>query len=128
MKYLQLIPILLLMLTTLGTQANTGCRSSSTTYTYINPEGRLRNGVPSYYHRYESDRLLSTSTYCVVDTDSPCYIYATRSGYSSSPGELVEYNPVNNCDIDSYVAVMVVICSGMGFMMLKRKSHIFSID
>lgn len=128
MKAVHFILIVLLCVFALETRANTGCRSNSTTYTYINPEGRLRNGVPSYYHRYESDRKLSTNTYCVVDTDSPCYIYATRDGYSSSYGELVEYNPINNCPIDDYVGVVVVIAAGAGYYYLGKRKPLLSFN
>ena len=100
--------------------AATGCLSSSTTYTYINPEGRNRNGVPSYYHRYESDRIASTNTYCQVNTGEGCYIYATRDGYSSSPGTIVQYSLVNNCPIDDYVSYIVMGFAIIGFVYLKK--------
>jgi hypothetical protein len=116
-----------LSLLTLASQAATGCLSSNTTYTYINPEGINRNGVPSYYHRYESDRMVSTATYCAVPTGGSCYIYATRSGYSSSPGTLVYYNTVNNCDIDDYTGVLAAGFAMIGFFYIRKKKRFLSI-
>jgi hypothetical protein len=120
MKLLPLLIAPLFILFSFNATASTGCLSSNTAYTYINPEGKLREGVPSYFHRYEADRLLSTSTYCVVNTGSPCYIYATRSGYSSSPGTLVEYNSVNNCPIDDYTGIMMVGFGIIGFAAIRK--------
>lgn len=113
---------------TIDSKAATGCLSNSTTYTYINPEGINRNGVPSYYHRYESDRMVSTSTYCVVPTGGSCYIYSTRSGYSSSPGTLVQYNTVNNCPIDDYVPLLVVGLAIAGFIYIRMKHQIVALS
>lgn len=101
-------------------KAATGCLSSSTTYTYINPEGKNRNGVPSYYHRYESDRIASNNTYCQVNTGEGCYIYSTRDGYTSSPGTIVQYSLVNNCPIDDYVGYIVCGFAIIGFLSLKK--------
>jgi hypothetical protein len=109
----------------LDIKAATGCLSSSTTYTYINPEGRNREGVPSYYHRYESDRLVSASTYCQVNTGAGCYIYATRDGYSSSPGTIVQYSPINNCPIDDYVNYIVVGFAIIGFVSFRKNIILF---
>lgn len=103
-----------------SSKAATGCLSSNTTYTYINPEGINRNGVPSFYHRYESDRIASTNTYCQVNTGQGCYIYATRSGYSSSPGTIVQYSLVNNCSIDDYINYIVVGFAIIGFVYFKK--------
>jgi hypothetical protein len=115
--------IILLSLTAIVSDAATGCLSNSTTYTYINPEGINRNGVPSYYHRYESDRKISTSTYCVVPTGGSCYIYSTRSGYSSSPGTLVQYNTVNNCAIDDYSHLLLGGLGLVGFFFIRKRSR-----
>jgi hypothetical protein len=122
--YFSLLIVLLLSIVSFNLQAATGCLSSSTTYTYINPEGINRNGVPSYYHRYESDRLLSTQTYCVVNTGAGCYIYSTRSGYSSSPGTIVQYNPINNCPIDDYAGLILAGFAVIGFVYIRKRGNI----
>jgi len=110
-------------------KADVGCLSSNTTYTYINPEGINRQGVPSYFHRYESDRSLTANNFCItpVSPSQGCYIYATRSGYSSSPGTLVNYTTVNNCNVplDNYVALLVGSIAGLGFLTIRRKSLLF---
>lgn len=105
--------------------AAVGCLSSNTTYTYINPEGINREGVPSYYHRYESDRNVTANNFCVtpITPTQGCYIYATRSGYSSSPGTLVNYSTVNNCNValDDYVGYLVLGFAGVGFFYVRKK-------
>jgi hypothetical protein len=115
-----LVVIFFFTLISFSVNAATGCLSSATTYTYINPEGVNRNGVPSYYHRYESDRMLSTETYCAVNTGQGCYIYSTRSGYSSSPGTLVTFNTVNNCPIDNYTGTLIVGFAIVGFVYIRK--------
>lgn len=102
-----------------------GCLSNNTTYTYINPEGINRNGVPSYYHRYESDRNITANNFCVTQITpiQGCYIYATRSGYTSSPGTLANYSTVNNCnvDFDDYTSFTLVAFAGIGFFFIRRR-------
>gem|GEM_PF-2151933 len=102
---------------------NVGCLSSNTTYTYINEESnsvrnnhKTNNSYSSderaahvtynrvFYHRYESDRSLTANNFCTtpVVPAQNCWIHATRSGYTSSPGTIVNYTTVNNCDLDGY--------------------------
>lgn len=126
MKYIYFL--LIFFFSAVQCHALVGCLSSSTTYTYINPEGINRNGVPSYFHRYESDRRLTSSNFCSspVSPSQGCYIYSTRSGYTSSPGTLVNYTTTNNCNvpIDDYVGLIVVSLAGLGFLVLRKSALI----
>lgn len=123
MKFKLLFLIAIFFNCYLNTKAATGCLSNSTTYTYINPEGINRNGVPSYYHRNEADRIISSNTSCVVNSGQGCYIYSTRSGYSSSPGTIVEYNNPANCPIDSYTIYLLGSSAIMGVALIKKKDY-----
>jgi hypothetical protein len=122
-----LVTIFLFSLISFTVNAATGCLSNSTTYTYINSEGIDRNGVPSFYHRTEADRVASTSTYCVVNTGQGCYINSTRSGYSSSPGTIVVYNNVNNCPLDTYTTSLVIGFAILGFVLIKKHRTAFLV-
>ncbi|MES2650166.1 MAG: hypothetical protein V4663_00425 [Bacteroidota bacterium] len=123
MKYT--LVFLLFSLIAIKSTATIGCLSNSTTYTYINPEGFNRNGVPSYHHRYASDQRLSSSNFCtspVVPTQN-CYIYATREGWNSSYGTLVDYSTVNNCNlpIDDYIPFLLISIAGVSIYFLRGR-------
>jgi len=123
MKYIYIC--LLFLFIVVKTHGDVGCLSSNTTYTYINPEGINRNGVPSYYHRYESDRRLTSSNFCAspVEPAQGCYIYATRSGYTSSPGTLVNYTTVNNCNVplDDYIPLLLISMAAFSVYYLRKR-------
>ena len=126
MKYIYIF--LICFLSAVKSYGLVGCLSSSTTYTYINPEGINRNGVPSYFHRYESDRRLTSSNFCSspVSPSQGCYIFSTRSGYSSSPGTLVNYTTTNNCNtpLDNYAGFLMVSLAGLGFLVLRKRVQV----
>ncbi len=106
-------------------RAAVGCLSNSTTYTYINPEGINRNGVPSYFHRYASDQRLSTSNFCTspVVPEQACYIYSTRDGWNSSYGTLVNYSTVDNCNvpIDDYIPFLLISLGVVSTYFIRQK-------
>lgn len=123
MKYI--FCFFLVLLVSSKVSADVGCLSNSTTYTYINPEGINRNGVPSYYHRYAADQRLSSSNFCTspVVPSQPCYIYATRSGWNSSFGTLVNYSTVNNCNlpIDDYLPALLIAMGAVSMYFIRQK-------
>lgn len=119
-----------------------GCLSSNTTYTYINEESNStrnnhrnnnsysqsdRDGHVSrtFYHRDEDDRNLTANNFCIdpVYPTVSCFIHATRSGYSSSPGTLVNYSTVNNCylPLDDYLPFLLISIAGVSMYFLRGR-------
>lgn len=116
---------LVIFLANFESNAAVGCLSNSTTYTYINPNGNYYSGAVGYYHRYEADRRLTSNTFCTspVVPATACYIYATRSGYYSSPGTLVNYVTTNNCNVplDGYELVLLSTIGLLSVLMIRNK-------
>lgn len=116
---------LVFFLANFESKAAVGCLSSNTTYTYINPNGYYYSGAVGYYHRYESDRRLTSNTFCTspVVPSTACYINATRYGYSSSPGTLVNYVTTNNCNVplDGYEWVLLSTIGLFSVLLIRNK-------
>ncbi len=144
LKYIRVVALVVLCLVSFRAAATTsvGCLSSNTTYTYINEESNsVRNNHRydddysssdqsghinrTFYHREEYDRNLTASNFCVtpITPSVACFIHATRSGYISSPGTLVNYSTVNNCNvpIDDYIPFLLVSIAGISVYFLRGR-------
>lgn len=144
LKYIGIVALIILSLASFRAVAttNVGCLSSNTTYTYINEESYSvrnnhrydtdysssdRNGHVNrtFYHREEYDRSLTASNFCVtpITPSVACFIHATRSGYTSSPGTLVNYSTVNNCTvpIDDYIPFLLAAIAGISIYFLRGR-------
>lgn len=138
----QAVFFLLFLLFTISGYAHEGCLSSNTTYTYINEESQYtrnshynnynysssdRNGHVNrtFYHRYESDRNITASNFCTtpISPSTPCFIHATRSGYTSSPGTMVIYSEVDDCNlpIDDYIPFLFISLGISSIYFIRQK-------
>ncbi|MEE1945119.1 hypothetical protein VRU48_08370 [Pedobacter sp. KR3-3] len=91
--------------------AATGCIYQSSGYIYQTRDGNDM-GYPNYAYM---PRVLSSAVYCVDVSTSLCRIDDAVWGY------VVTYSTVNNCPIDDYVGLMLVVAGGVGVFFLRKR-------
>ncbi len=108
---LKIVVFALLLLMAGKAYSATGCIYQSSGYIYQTRDGNDM-GYPNYAYM---PRVLSSAVYCVSVSSSLCRIDDAVWGY------VVTYSTVNNCPIDDYTGLMLVVAGGVGVFFLRRR-------